>query len=248
MANGFDGFPPETLGFLRQLKRNNNREWFQAHKDVYEGKVKAPMTDLVLALGCALEPLAPELIVDPKRAIYRIYRDLRFSPDKRPYKTHISAIFVPRGIPKKTGACLYFHIEPAEIVVAGGVYMPDAQALRVLRRHIADRWEELEAITLKRSFKRLFGELQGDRLIRVPPGYPADHPAAGVLRQKQFHVVRSEPAALAGGPKLLPRLLTLFSAMLPLVRFLNEPLRNTGDVPPVSPFMGGTGSRLGRRK
>jgi len=226
MTNGFNGFPPETLIFLRQLKRNNNREWFLAHKDIYELKVKAPMTDLVLALGDALQPLAPELIVDPKRAIYRIYRDLRFSPDKRPYKTHISAIFIPQVIPKKTGACLYFHIEPAEIVVAGGVYMPDAPTLRILRQHIADHWEELAAITLQRNFKRLFGKLQGDRLIRPPSGYSADHPAIGVLRQKQFHVVRTEPAALAEGPKLLPRLLTLFSAMLPLVRFLNAPLRS----------------------
>lgn len=225
MANGFDGFPPETLRFLRQLKRNNHREWFLAHKEVYERKVKAPMTDLVLALGCALEPMAPELIVDPKRAIYRIYRDLRFSPDQRPYKTHIAAIFVPRGVPKKTGACLYFHIEPAEIVIAGGVYMPDSPTLRLLRRHIADHWRELEAITQRRDFRSLFGELQGESLMRPPAGYPADHPAVDLLRRKQLHVARTEPPALAEGPKLLPRLLTLFTAMLPLVRFLNQPLQ-----------------------
>ena len=126
MVNGFDGFSPETLRFLRQLKGNNNREWFLAHKDIYEQKVKAPMTELVLDLGQAMKQVAPELVVDPKRAIYRIYRDLRFSADKSPYKTHVAAIFVPRGIPKKTEACLYFHIEPAQVLVAGGVYMPDA--------------------------------------------------------------------------------------------------------------------------
>ena len=84
MTNGFEGFPPETLRFLRQLKRNNYREWFLAHKDVYESKVKAPMTDLVLALGQELQQSDPELIVDPKRAMYRIYRDIRFSADKKP--------------------------------------------------------------------------------------------------------------------------------------------------------------------
>jgi uncharacterized protein (TIGR02453 family) len=142
MTNGFGGFPPETLRFLRQLKRNNKREWFLAHKNVYELKVKTPMIELVLALGQAMQKSAPELVMDPKRAIYRIYRDIRFSADKRPYKTHVAAIFVPRGIPKKTGACLYFHIEPSKVVIAGGVYMPDPATLRALRQHIADNWED----------------------------------------------------------------------------------------------------------
>ncbi len=226
MANGFGGFPPETFRFLRQLKRNNNREWFLAHKDVYDLKVKAPMTDLVLALGQSIQQSAPELVVNPKRAIYRIYRDIRFSADKSPYKTHVAAIFVPRGIAKNSGACLYFHIEPAEVLIAGGVYMPDSATLRILRRHIADNWEDLAVITSERSFRKLFGSLQGDRLVRPPLGYAADHPAIDVLRQKQFYVSRTEPADLAKGPKLFPRLLTLFSAMIPLVRFLNAPLKS----------------------
>jgi uncharacterized protein (TIGR02453 family) len=228
MTNGFEGFPSETLKFLRQLKRNNNREWFLAHKDVYESKVKAPMTELVLALGQELQQSDPELIVDPKRAIYRIYRDIRFSADKKPYKTHVAAIFVPRGIPKKTGACFYFHIEPAEIMIAGGVYMPDPAALRALRLHISENWEELQAITNQKSFKKMLGTLQGERLVRPPSGYAADHPAIDVLRQKQFYVSASDPAELAEGPELFPRLLDLFTAMLPLVQFLNTPLKSLG--------------------
>jgi uncharacterized protein (TIGR02453 family) len=226
MANGFGGFPPETLKFLRQLKRNNNREWFLAHKDVYELRVKAPMTELVLALGHAMQQSAPEFIVNPKRAIYRIYRDIRFSADKTPYKTHVAAIFVPRGIPKKTGACLYFHVGPAEVLIAGGVYMPDPAMLRTLRQHIAANWEDLLAITNQRSFRKMLGSLQGERLVHPPRGYPADHPAIDVLRHKQFYVAQSEPAELAEGPKLFPRLLALFSAMLPLVRFLNASLKS----------------------
>ena len=227
MTNGFGGFPPETLRFLRQLKRNNNREWFLAHKDVYELKVKAPMTELVLALGEAIQQSAPELVVDPKRVIYRIYRDIRFSADKRPYKTHVAAIFFPRGIPKNTGACLYFHIEPAEVVIAGGVYMPDSATLRVLRGQIAANWQDLLAITNQRNFRKMLGDLQGERLVRPPSGFPANHPAIDVLRQKQFYVTRTEPAELAEGPKLFPRLLALFLAMIPLVRFLNAPLKSS---------------------
>jgi uncharacterized protein (TIGR02453 family) len=227
MANGFGGFPLETLKFLRQLKRNNNRDWFLAHKNVYEEKVKAPMTELVLDLGFALQQIAPELIVDPKRAIYRIYRDIRFSSDKTPYKTHIAAMFVARGIPKNTGAALYFHIEPAEVMVAGGTYMPDSATLRTLRGYIAAHWDEYTAITDQRSFRRILGEVQGDRLVRLPSGFSADHPAIEALRMKQHYVMLSEPAALAEGPKLLPRLFALFSAMIPFVRFLNAPLQSS---------------------
>jgi uncharacterized protein (TIGR02453 family) len=239
MPDAFGGFPDEALRFLRQLKRNNNREWFLAHKDVYEQKVKAPMTELVLELGFALHRQAPEFVVEPKRVIYRIYRDIRFSADKSPYKTHVAAIFVPRQIPKKTGACLYFHVEPVEVLVAGGVYMPDPTTLRTLRQHIAANWEELLAITNQRSFRQLFGTLQGESLVRPPSGFPSDHPAIDVLRQKQFYVSITEAAKLAEGPKLLPRLLKLFSAMIPLVRSLNTPLE-TMDI-------GKTQTAFGRR-
>ena len=225
MAIGFGGFPPETLKFLNQLKRNNNRGWFLAHKDVYEEKVKAPMLELVLALGGAIQNLAPEMVVDPKRAIYRIYRDIRFSADKRPYKTHISAIFVPRGIPKHCGAALYFHIEPEEVLVAGGVYMPDSASLRAIRQHIAAHWADLRTILNQKNFKKLFGNLEGERLVRAPQGFPPDHPAADLLRYKQFYVSVTEKPSLAQGGKLFPRLLTLFAAMIPLVRFLNAPLQ-----------------------
>lgn len=228
MTTGFAGFPTEALKFLRQLKRNNNRPWFLEHKDVYEEKVKAPMIDLVVALGNAIQNLAPEMIVEPKRAIYRIYRDIRFSADKRPYKTHVSAYFAPRGIPKESGAGLYFHIEPKEVLVAGGNYMPDSAALRAIRQHIAAHSEELRAIVNQKNFRKLFGSLEGEKLKRPPLGFPVDHPVIDLLRHKQFYVAATEPPSLAESGKLFPRLLTLFAAMLPLVRFLNAPLKPRG--------------------
>ncbi len=226
MATGFAGFPPETLKFLRQLKRNNNREWFLAHKNVYEEKVKAPMVELVVALGGAMQNFAPELTVDPKRAIFRIYRDTRFSADKRPYKTHISALFAPRNIPKLCGASLYFHLEPAEVIVAGGVYSPDSATLRVLRQHIAAHWENLRTIMNRKDFKKLFGSLEGEQLKRPPLGFPADHPAIDLLRYKQLYVSATEKPSLAESSKYFPWLLTQFAAMMPLIRFLNAPLKS----------------------
>lgn len=225
MAAGFQGFPPETLRFLRQLKRNNNREWFLAHKQIYEEKVKAPMAELVTAVGSAMQGFAPELEADPKKAIYRIYRDIRFSADKSPYKTHIAAFFAPRGMHKNSCAGLYFHIAPDELIIAGGIYMPDAATLRLLRQYIAGHWEQLAAVADSPEFKRLFGGLQGERLMRPPRGFPADHPAAEFLRHKHFIVSVEHDPKFAETPKLFPSLLKHFAAMMPLVRYVNRGLK-----------------------
>jgi uncharacterized protein (TIGR02453 family) len=225
MASGFPGFAPEALKFLEQLKRNNNRNWFLKHKETYERKLKEPMIELVLALGDAMQSFAPELVTDPKRAIYRFYRDIRFSADKSPYKTHVAAIFVLRGVPKHSGAAMYFHVSPDEVVIAGGVYMPQPDALRSIRSHIAAHWEELGAILRQRTFKKICGSLQGDQLARAPKGFAPDHPAIDLLRRKQYYVSLVESPSLALTPSLFPRLLNAFGVMMPLIRFLNAPLQ-----------------------
>jgi len=107
---GFPGFPPEGLAFLRSLKRNNRREWFQPRKHIYDEKVRAPMVALVSALTAAMMKFAPDYVREPEAAIYRVYRDTRFSPDKTPYKTHVAAIFPRRGLDKHACAGLYFSV------------------------------------------------------------------------------------------------------------------------------------------
>ena len=223
MKSPFPGFPPETLKFLKQLKRNNNRPWFQAHKAVYEEKVKRPMEELVLALGGPIQGFAPELVTEPKRAIFRIYRDTRFSSDKTPYKTHIAAHFSPRGL---EGAGLYFQIDPEEVLIGGGIYMPGSAELRALRNHIAGHSGELRAILKRREIKKLFGGLQGDQLSRAPRGFPQDHPALDLLKRKSLIVWFTRPSSLAEGPRLFPLLLESFIAVMPLIRYLNRPLKN----------------------
>ena len=109
-------------------------------------------------------------------------------------------------------------------MVAGGTYMPDSATLRTLRQHIATNWSEYTTVINQRGFRKLFGDVQGERLVRPPSGFSSDHPAIDVLRMKQFYVIKKEPAKLAERPKLLQWLLFLFSAMLPLIRFLNAPL------------------------
>ncbi len=226
MTADFPRFPLEALQFLRRLKRNNNREWFLKNKQIYEGKVKAPMVDLVLALGREMESIAPEFSWEPRRAIYRIYRDVRFSPDKSPYKTHIAAVFQPRGFEKHNCAGLYFHIAPDGVEIAGGVYMPGSEELRAIRHHIAANHKRFRSLIEAPEFRKLFGKLWGEQLTRPPQGFRKDHPAIDLLRYKQFLADVTKPAELAESSRLLPTLITSFRAMMPMVRFLNEPLQH----------------------
>jgi uncharacterized protein (TIGR02453 family) len=224
MDSRFPGFPKEALTFLKALKRNNNREWFQARKHIFEDKVKAPTAALVELLNEGLAGFAPSYVTDPAKAIYRIYRDTRFSPDKTPYKTHISALFMRRGMAKHASGSVYFEISPAHVGLAGGIYMPGPEELLAVRKHIAEHYERLRGILKDRQLRRLMGELQGDQLGRVPKGFPAGHPAEEFIRMKQWDLWQELDPALAASPKLPAELLRRFRVMIPLADFLNEPL------------------------
>src|SRR5262249_46618953 len=162
--------PRETLTFLRALKRNNRREWFQPRKDQYDAQVRAPMLTIIERLTRDLRAFAPEVVVDPKTAMYRIYRDTRFSENKTPYKTHVAAVFPWRGLPKHEGAGLYFHVSPDEVWIGGGMYAPQAPQLQAVREHIAANVRRLRTIVESPGFRREIGELDGERLQRVPRG------------------------------------------------------------------------------
>src|SRR5712671_5949548 len=152
---GFRGFPEAGMQFFRGLKRNNRREWFQPRKQTYDEQVKAPMVELVNAVTAEMMRFAPDYVADPAKAIYRIYRDTRFSKDKTPYKTHIAAIFPRRGLMKHGGAGLYFSVSAKEIEVAGGVYMPGPDALLAIRTHLAERHEEFTRVVETRKLRAL---------------------------------------------------------------------------------------------
>ena len=224
MKTSFAGFSPEALRFFGQLKRHNERAWFLKNKETYERELKEPMVSLVLALNAELRSLAPELVTEPRRAIYRIYRDVRFSADKSPYKTHTAALFAPRGLGKHACAGLYFHVAPDELLLAGGVYMPGPKELLAIRNHIAANQTAFRKILAHRQMASL-GGLQGDQLVRVPKGFAPSHAAADLLRYKQFLVWVNHPPELALGTDLLPLLIQTFRTLLPLVRFLNAPLK-----------------------
>lgn len=217
-------FTPRTLSFLRSLKRNNDRDWFRARRDDYERHVRAPMTAVVERLAADFRKFAPELVASPKQSLYRIYRDTRFSPDKRPLKTHAAASFPTRGLPRHQGAGLYFEVATDWVWIGGGMWAPEPPQLLKIREHIADTWPELQTMLRRRAFRDRLGELGGDKLTRVPRGFAASHPAAEYLKHYRFVAGREFPAAFAHHRSFYPTLLETFKTLMPLVRFLNEPL------------------------
>ena len=220
----FAGFPEEALQFLRDLADNNEREWFQPRKDEYERLLKNPMSDLVSALNAELARLAPRYVTDPKKSIFRIYRDTRFSKDKTPYKTHVAAWFGMHGLEDMGGAGLYLSVSPKALEIAGGIYHAPPQTLLAVRTHIAITYREFEWLLANRKLRRLLGELRGDELTRVPKGFDAAHPAAHLLKKKDWTFFSELSPEIATGPKLWKEALPRFEAMIPVLDYLNAPL------------------------
>lgn len=219
----FEGFPRQGIQFFKKLKRNNNRSWFEKHKDDYEDFAKAPMQSFIFALQPYFATFAPEFELSPKRSIFRIYRDVRFSKDKTPYKTHIAAHFVLRGKEKGfLGSDYYFHIEPGDVFIGGGIYMPDSDQLKKIRRAIAQRPEEFLSIIQNREFKRKFGLLKGDKLQRIPKGFDENHPMAEWLKLKQFFVGVDLPESSCYKASLVDTIAGVCKIAAPLVQFLNR--------------------------
>ena len=214
-------FTKKTLAFLRALKRHNDREWFRARKADYEEHVRGPMIAVLGLLARDFPAFAPDLVSDPRVCLFRIYRDTRFSGDKRPLKTNVAAHFPSRKFPKGEGAGLYVEIAPQWIWMGGGIYMPSSTELNAIRAAIADDRRTFHRVVSAASFRNAVGELGGEQLTRVPRGYLKDHPAADYLRHKQFIGGREYPAEFATSPRFYPELLTVFRGVAPLVAFLN---------------------------
>lgn len=227
-------FSPKTISFLRALKRNNRREWFVPRKEQYEQHVRAPMVELIERLARDMRSFAPELACDPKISMFRVYRDTRFSSDKRPYKTHVAARFPIRTFPRGEGAGLYMEIAPGWVWMGGGMYMPTTADLHDIRAQIVSTYPRFHRLVSSPPFTRAVGELTGDRLMRMPLGYPKDHPAANYLQFKQFLGACEHDVSLATSRRFYPELLKVFKGVAPLVQFLNAALepRLTQTSPP----------------
>lgn len=214
-------FTPATLRFLRSLKRNNNRAWFHERKADFERDVQWPMQLVIERLGREFQSFAPEQMADPKRSLYRIWRDTRFSDDKTPLKTYLAAVFPHRRGTRHTSAGFYLEISSRWVFAGGGLYMPDALSLQRIRERIAEAPADFAAIATAEPLAQL-GGLQGETLTRVPRGFPANHPAAENLKRKQFLAFREWPPDLMIGDQFWPELLAVFRAVAPVVKYLND--------------------------
>lgn len=217
-------FSPEALQFLRGLARNNRRDWFDARKPIYERELKAPMLALIEEINGELVDFAPEHIRPAQKCMFRIYRDTRFSPDKTPYKKHISAWWARQGLEKKSGGGFYFHLSAKELIVAAGVYMPEREQLLAIRNYLLEHHEEFRRLQKDRKLQRLMGEFDGLRLTRPPKGFPKDHPAMDLIACRQWGVSTTLPAETALQPTLRKEIVTRFRSAAPLIEFLNRPL------------------------
>jgi len=220
-------FTAETLRFFKQLAAHNNKEWFEAHRDDYENNVREPMRDLVEELDVRFARFAPEIGGDPKRSMFRINRDIRFSKDKSPYKTNAGCWFHHRSASRKVGseaaegsAGFYFHLQPGKSFIGAGVWMPPRPQLNKLRSAIAEKPEGF--VRMVQSLPKRFGGVSDEgALKRMPRGYSEDHPAAKWLKYQSFTTGRSLTDAQVTSTKLPALLEREYEAMLPLVRWVN---------------------------
>jgi uncharacterized protein (TIGR02453 family) len=212
-------FTKKSLAFLRALKRNNDRDWFRARKADYEQHLRSPMIELLARLASDLPAFAPDLVADPRVSLFRIYRDTRFSADKTPYKTHIAAVFPPRGKPREASAGFYFHVSDTQVGIAAGSYMPGPEQLLAIRTWLADNHKAFrKAATAAKGM----GKLQGSTLTRPPKGFCAEHPAIDLIKMKQWVFWDQLDQKVASTPKIVGELVKRFRAVAPVVKMLNS--------------------------
>lgn len=217
-------FSTEAIKFLRELKRNNDRTWFEERKPVYERELKAPMLALIGEINEAMTEFAPMHVRPPQKIMMRIYRDIRFSKDKRPYKTHVSAWWVRDGLEKTSGGGFYFHFSPEEVLVAAGVYMPEREQLLAIRRYLAEHHQRFRALMKAKKLRSLMTEFDGASLTRAPKGFPEDHPAIDLIKNRQWGISARLPGETATKTTLVKEVVERFKAAAPVIAMLNEPL------------------------
>ena len=210
---------PSTFTFLKQVKKNNNRNWFNANKETYieQHAAVVAFADAVIARMNKYDKIETP---SGKKAVFRIYRDVRFSKDKSPYKTHFG-MHMSRATKMLRGG-YYFHIEPGKCFVGGGFWDPNPDDLKHIREQIAIHPKPLSKILDSKDFKKNFGKLEGEKLVNVPRGFEKDHPAADLLRYKQFLISKNIPEKVLTSKKGLDEVVNGFLAMRPFFDYMSD--------------------------
>ena len=216
-------FTDDFNRFFKELAKNNNKDWFDLNRKRYEKTVKEPFAGFVLEMIKRVHAVDKAVNIEPKDAIFRINKDIRFSKDKTPYKLHCSAIISPCGKKDHGTPGLYFELGPEHVAIYGGRYQPEAENLRMLREHIADNLKKFKALREDKTFVKLFGTIQGERNKVLPIELRAAAEKEPLLFNKQFYWTAQHPAKLVADPKLADLLMTHYQAMRPLNSFLSGP-------------------------
>jgi uncharacterized protein (TIGR02453 family) len=215
----------QVIQFLNELSENNNREWFQNNKKRYdESREKVLfLTEVVINEIRKFDPDVPFL--EPKDCLFRIFRDVRFSNDKRPYKTNFGS-YIAKGGRKSMHAGYYFHIEPLGSFAGGGIYMPAAEPLKAIREYIAENGEEFLSIINNKDFKKVYPEMMEDKLKTAPKGFSPDHEFINLLRYKSFAFSSQLDKSQILADNYIEQLVYSFKILQPVNQFLNDALEN----------------------
>lgn len=211
-----------TLKFLKELKKNNNRPWFEEHRQQYETAKEdfLLLTEKLITGIAVFDP--PIALLKSKDCVFRINRDVRFSKDKSPYKNNIAGYFNRNG-KKGTGAGYYLHIEPGKSFAAGGMWMPEPKELACIRQEIDYSFDSWKKIIGNATFKKTFIEgIKGETLVRPPKGYDDTNPAIAYLKMKNFVVTRSFTDTEIQSKTFAKDVANTFKAMKPMIDFLNS--------------------------
>ncbi|MEG2066827.1 MAG: DUF2461 domain-containing protein [Tannerellaceae bacterium] len=210
----------QIIEFLIELRENNHRPWFQENKARYDALRTAFIGEVQQLIDGIAQFDSEVTGLEAKDCLFRIYRDIRFSPDKTPYKTHFSAYIAQGGRSSERGG-YYVHLEPGNCMLSGGVWCPPPRLLKMLRQDIYDHIEEFSALLEDPAFKQTYPELDGDTLKRMPTGYPADFASGEILRHKDFCVSSMKPDSFFSSDDWLKESLAAFRQLLPFNQFLN---------------------------
>ena len=214
----------ETFKFLKELKANNNRDWFMANKPRYES-ARQGFIEFIDDLIAEISKFDPAIGHHTgKECVFRIYRDVRFSKDKSPYKTnlgaHITSAAKKSEIHSRAG--YYIHLGPGESMLAGGAYLPQGPWIKAIRQEIAYNADELRSIINGKDFKGYFGEIEGEKLKKAPKGYEPDHPEIELLKYKSFLATHKLSDKEVTSASFLDHSAKVFKALYPFDSFLNR--------------------------
>jgi uncharacterized protein (TIGR02453 family) len=219
----FKGFPKDFFQFFKELAKNNERPWFEENKERYKASVVAPMSDFITAMSPRLAKMSKHFVADPRPnggSMFRIYRDVRFAKDKRPYKEHASCHFRQAGGKDVHAPGFYMHFAPDEVLFGGGMWMPEPESLNKIRQSIAGDTKAWRKVVEDKGFKAAFKEVHGDALSRPPRGFDPANPYIEDIKRKSFFAMHESTPKATQSAKLLDDVEATFRAAKPLMKFL----------------------------